>query len=452
MPYWFDYTMDGKVIAALVAVSFLTVLVFGLVPALQASKADVNRILKDGGRSGIRVGGTRRWTTAFLAGEIALTVVLLAQAVVTARNDGNDLASDSRIDSSELLSASIALPPAQYSSPEQRRDFYTRVVARLATIPDVTAASVTSALPLHGSIARSLEIDGQTQGQGEKPPTVSTISIDRGYLETLGVPIHRGRAFAEDDGLPGREHVIVSQRFAETYFPGVDPLGRRIRLSGASASPASHAWHTIVGVSSDLRQHSRPGAETVVYLPIGGDAPSAATIVVRSASDPASLAASLRQAVMSVDRNLPLYRIITLKAAIRDAQWAARISYGLITTLTCIALALSIAGLYAVTMYAVGQRTPEIGLRMALGARPGAIRRLILRDACLQAGLGLALGLAGSVLWDAAFSSGRVNVRLFDPHVLIPVGVLLAAATVLACLVPVRRATRLDPVAALRSE
>jgi putative ABC transport system permease protein len=450
MPYWFDYTMDAKVFGALVVVSFLSVLVFGLVPALQASKADVNRVLKDGGRSGIRAGGTRRLTAVFLTAEIALTVILLAQAVVSARNDGNELASDALLETTELLTASVSLPVAQYPTPGQRHDFYTRVIAQVAAIPGVTSASMTSALPRQGSTPQSLDIEGEARAPGEKAPTVATVSIGSRYLETLGIPLQRGRAFNPDDGLPGREYVIVSQRFADTYFAGADPLGRRIRLAMANAPAATQVPHAIIGVTSNVRQQSVPGAEAIVYLPAAGAPPSVASLVVRSSLDAGGLTQSLRAAVMRVNPNLPLYRVMTLAAAIRETQWAGRVSYGLITMLTAIALGLSIAGLYAVTMYAVGQRTQEIGLRMALGARPGEIRRLILRHTCLQVGLGLVLGLAGSIAWDAAFSSGRVELKLVNPDVLIPIAALLAGATVAACLIPVRRATRVDPVDALR--
>src|SRR5262245_32751151 len=202
LPYWFDYTMDAKVFGALVTVSFLTVLVFGLMPALHTSKADVNRVLKDGGRSATGSRHTSRWTFAFLASEIALTVVLLAQAVVSAQGNGNDLASDVAIDASELLTASVALPPAQYATRDERATYYARVVERLAAIPGVASASAASALPLSGSLSQSLEIESRPRAPADQPLTVATVSISPHYFDTIGVPLVRGRDFTADDGRP----------------------------------------------------------------------------------------------------------------------------------------------------------------------------------------------------------------------------------------------------------
>jgi len=447
-PYWIDYSMDRMVFAALVAMSFVTVAIFGLVPALHAANDDVNRVLRGGGRGATT--RTRRWTFVFLTAEIAVTVVLLAQAVASARNDGNDLASDAAVNTTEILSASIALPATRYTTPQQRSGFYTAAIDRMSAIPGVAAAAVASSLPRYGSVTQSLDIEGAIQAQGERG-AVSTVRISPGYFDTFRVPIQRGRAFDLTDGLAGREHVIVNQRFADTYFSGADPLGRRIRVAMPNAPADAASWHTIVGIAADIRQQSVPGAEPVVYLPIAGAAPASASLLLRSSLDPAALAESLRTAAAEIDANLPLYRVLTMREAIREIQWPGAVSYRLINSLTAIALGLSIAGLYAVTAYMVGQRTQEIGIRMALGAQPGAIRRMVLRGATLQVAAGLVLGLAGTAAFNAAFYSGPV-ARPLNADVLGPVAALLTIATLLACVVPARRATRLDPIAALRED
>jgi predicted permease len=448
-PYWLDYSMDGVVFAALVVISFLTVAIFGLVPALHASKIDVNRVLRDGARgSTIR---TRRWTFAFLAAEIALTVVLLAQAVVSAQNDGNELASDSLVNSTGILTASVSLPRSRYATPQQRNDFYVRTLERLSAIPGVGAVAVATSLPRYGSLPQSLDVEGAVRAAGERGPSVSTVRISPAYFDLFGVPIQRGRAFDSSDGSPGREHVIINQRFAATYFPGAEPLAKRVRLALPNAPASDVAWHTIVGVAADIRQQSIPGAEAIVYLPIAGAAPPNASLLLRSSLDSTGLTQALREATAGIDPNLPLYRVFTMQQALREVQWPGVVSYRLINSLTIIALALSIAGLYAVTMYTVGQRTQEFGVRMALGAQPRAIRGLVLRGACAQVAVGLLLGLAGTVAFNAAFYTGPV-ARPLGVTVLLPVALLLAMATFIACLVPVRRATRLDPITALRQE
>lgn len=448
-PYWLDYSMDATIVAALVGISFLTIAIFGLIPALHASKSDVNHVLKEGGRSSTT--RTRRWTFAFLAAEIALTVVLLGQALVAVQNDGNELASDSQVATSEILTASVTLPRPRYATPQQRSDFYVHAIERLAAIPGVTAAAVATALPRHGSLRQSLSVEGVVRAPGEQGPAVSTLRISPGYFDALRVPIRSGRSFDGHDGSQGREHVIVSQRFAETYFPAAEPLGRRIQVAMPNAPAVEATWHTVVGVAADVRQQSIPGAEPVVYLPVAGAPPSTASLLLRSTLDTAGLAAALREAAAAIDPNLPLYRVLTMQHAIREVQWAGVLSYRLINSLTAIALGLSIAGLYAVAMYTVGQRTQEIGVRMALGAQAWAIRGLVLRGACLQAVVGLLLGLAGTVAFNAAFYSGPI-ARPLSATTLVLISMLLAIALFVACLVPVRRATRLDPIAALRGE
>jgi putative ABC transport system permease protein len=448
-PYWLDYSMDGVVFAALIGMSFLTIAIFGLVPALQASKTDVTRVLRDGGRGNTM--RTRRSTFAFLAAEIALTVVLLAQAVVSAQNDGNELASDSLVNSTKILTASVSLSRTRYETPQHRTDFYVQAVERLSSIPGVTAAAVATTLPRYGSLQQSLDVAGAVRAPGERAPTVSTVRISPAYFDVFTVPLQRGRAFDSSDGLRGREHVIVNQRFAVTYFPGEDPLGKRVRLATPNAPLDDAAWHTIVGVATDIRQQSIPGAEPVVYLPIAGAAPPTVSLLLRSSLDPASLTQALRETTAGIDPNLPLYRVFTMPQALREVQWPGVVSYRLINSLTILALALSMAGLYGVTMYTVGQRTQEFGVRIALGAQPRAIRLLVLRGACLQVAVGLLLGVAGTVAFNAAFYAGPV-ARPLSVTVLLPVAVVLAIAMFIACLAPARRATRLDPVTALRQE
>ncbi len=462
LPYWLDYTMDARVFSALTAVSIVTVFVFGLVPALQASKADVNQILKAGGRSVITGRGARRWTTGFLAAEFALTVVLLSYVVINLRTSTPEVPSDRALNIPALVTASITLPADKYRTPEQRADFYSRLSERIAAVPGVVSASVASALPLRGAAERQLDIEGRSRGAGETGPAVWTIGVGTRYFETLGLPLPRGREFSDRDGRAGQEHVIVNQRFADMFFDREDPIGRRIRLTApapagtaatAQPSPASDApWLTIVGVAPSVRQRPGSSPDPLVYMPLRATPPPTTALVVRSTGEPGAITRRLREAVSSLDPQLPLYRVMTMERAIDEVEWVGRVSVRMITSLTLIALGLSIVGLYAVTAHAVGQRTQEIGVRMALGARPGEVRRLILRRALIQVAIGLVAGIACTMAWDAAFFSGRADLRFAAPDVLIPVASLLALITFAACVVPARRATRIDPVEALRSE
>ncbi len=451
MPYWIDYSFDMRVLAALLTISFATVLVFGLVPAIQASRTDVNRVLRDGGRSGTGRGGTRGLTTAFLVAEFALTVVLLAQLVESFQRDGLSLPSDAVVDTTDVLTASVTLPAAKYRDAEERYAFFLRLGDRLRAGAGVSGFSVASVLPLGAAQEQHLEIDGLIGADNDRAPAVRTVSIAPHYFDTLALPVQEGRDFTEQDGLPGREVAIVSQAFVETYLPDTAPAGQRIRLRAANAPASAARWLTTVGVVPSIRQRTTLGTDATVYLPLRAAPPNTASVLVRSALAPADITKTLRAEVMAIDPYLPLYRVMTMAQAVDEAQWNGRVSHRLITALTLIALCISVVGLYAVTAHAVTQRTQEIGIRMALGANAFDVRNLILRRAAVQVGVGFVLGVAGSMLWSSAIFSGRV-VPLVSPSVLVPVSVVLALITVSACLVPTRRATRLDPVAALRRE
>jgi predicted permease len=452
LPYWFDYSVDARVLAALVGVSAATVFVFGLVPAVSAARTDVVQTLKDGGRIGVGHRRTRRWTGAFLAAEFALTVVMLANLAVGLRLARPPLASDTAINTAEVLTATITLAGERYQTPEQRIDFHRRLGERLAAMPGISAASVATALPLTGAAERQLEVAGRTVTPGEPAPTVWTVGIGPRYFQALDLAPVRGRGFVDDDGGPGRAHAIINESFARSYFDGQDPIGRRIRLTPGEGGATQSAWLTIVGVSPAVRQRPRPDPDPIVYLPYRAVSSPTAALLVRSRTQPEALAGLLRNEVLRLDPNLPLYRVQALGRVVRDAQWNGRVSSLLFRALTGIALGLACVGLYAVTAHAVSRRTREIGLRLALGARTSHVGRLILRRALLQVAIGFVAGVGCTVAWRRVFATGRADVSVTDPTSLALVALVLIAVTMTACLVPVLRAIRLDPAAAIRRE
>jgi hypothetical protein len=285
----------------------------------------------------------------------------------------------------------------------------------------------------------------------EQAALVSAVSIDSGYFAVFSLPMRLGRDFSPDDGQAGREAAIVNQRFVDLYLAGANPIGRRIRLAPANGSGGQPPWLTIVGVSENVRQRDG-AAEPVAYTPLRAAPPATLSILMHSALEPADATRLLRQEVMAIDPGLPLYRIATMAQAVEDAQWVGRVSHRLITGLTLIAVLISIVGLYAVTSHAVNQRTHELCIRMALGACAANLRALILRKAAVQVGLGLALGLGGSILWRSAFDAGRVELRLIDVDAFLAVCALLVMVMLAACAVPLRLATRVNPIAALRDQ
>jgi putative ABC transport system permease protein len=451
MPYWMHYSMDSRVLLALVAASLVAVFLVGLVPALHASRTDVNSVLKDGGRSATHR-RSRRLATAFLAAELAIAIVLVMLVGASWRDGNNVPPSDAAIDTPTVLTASVTLPSAKYPSSEQRYGFYQRLFERLPALGGVSAASAGSFVPLGGAVQQRVEVESDSRADLEQAPTVPTLSIDAGYFGVFALPLRLGRDFSRDDGLAGHESAIVNQRFVDVYLADRNPLGRRIRLTPPTATSVPPSWLTIVGVAENVRPRN-DYVEPVVYVPLRAGGPATVSVLMRSSLAPADAATLLRNEVMAIDPTLPLYRVMTMTRAIEDAQWNGRVSHRLLTGLTLIAVLISIVGLYAVTSHAVTQRMQELGIRMALGAGARDVSMLILGRASFQVGLGLLLGLAGTIVWGSVFpDTGQAEPKLLDPAVFAASCVWLAVVTLAACAIPLRRATAIDPVAALRDE
>jgi hypothetical protein len=316
----------------------------------------------------------------------------------------------------------------------------------------VSAASAGSFVPLGGAVQQRVEVESDSRADLEQAPTVPTLSIDAGYFGVFALPLRLGRDFSRDDGLAGHESAIVNQRFVDVYLADRNPLGRRIRLTPPTATSVPPSWLTIVGVAENVRPRN-DYVEPVVYVPLRAGGPATVSLLMRSSLAPADAATLLRNEVMAIDPTLPLYRVMTMTRAIEDAQWNGRVSHRLLTGLTLIAVLISIVGLYAVTSHAVTQRMQELGIRMALGAGARDVSMLILGRASFQVGLGLLLGLAGTIVWGSVFpDTGQAEPKLLDPAVFAASCVLLAVVTLVACAIPLRRATAIDPVAALRDE
>jgi len=448
LPYWIDYSPDALVITVLVGVSAATVLFFALLPAVHVSRTDVNAVLKDGGRPGMGRRG-QRWATGFLAGEFALAVVFLAHFAVQLRSASPDLPTDAAIDTTEVLTASVTLPAAEYATPERRDLFYTGLRSRLSAQPIVFSTSLASSLPLGGAEERGLDIAGRPPADAASQSLVRTVAVAPAYFRTLGLTLNRGRDFTDDEGFPRAAQAIVNQQFVEQFFPAADPIGQRIALT--SPQPASAPdWLTIVGVAPSIRQRRPPEPDAIVYIPFRSILPATGSLLVRGRADSDTLASLVRGEVAKLDANLPVDWLRTMAQVMRDAQWNGRLSSRLLLMLTFIAVALSTIGLYAVTAHGVVQRAQEIGLRMALGAQPGQVVRLIARRVAMQLTIGFLAGIACTKLWDANFGSGRAGVTASDPQSLLVVAAILAVLAMAACIVPARRATRLDPVAAIR--
>jgi predicted permease len=462
-PYWIQFTMDGSVLGFFALICLGTGIIFGLAPALHISKTDVNEVLKEGGRTGSAGVRARRWTGALMVAELALTVVLLAGAGFMVRNFLTMYSLDLGIDTSHLLTMNLALPERKYPAVEQRLAFYERLEERLKSNPRIENVAVTSNIPLQGGFLRRLDIDGKPLDQGQQAPNVTMLTIDPRYFETIGLPLQRGRNLTDEDGMTGRESAIINQRFVALHFPNEDPIGRRITLTidlQGGAPPAggipTSLTATIVGIVPNVRQRDfqLPDPDPIAYLPFRTDPRGFMSLIVRSQGDPTLMTPILREEVRAIDADLPLFGIRTLDENLAQARWPFRIFGSMFAIFALIALTLSAVGLYAVTAYAVSQRTQEIGIRMALGAQGNQVSWLFLRRSFVQLAIGLTLGVAGAFGVGQLFSSTNLLIQTSsrDPITIGGIAVLLAVVAIAASVLPAKRATKLDPLHALRRD
>ena len=454
-PYWMVFQMDPRAFAFFVAVSVVSGILFGLMPALHISKTNLNEVLKEGGRSGGGGLRSRRWAGALVVTQVTLTLVLLAGAGFMMRSFMVLYRMDFGVpDTSRLLTMQLLMPARKYVTSADRVAFLKRVDERISSIASIESATTASNWPVGGGAPRLLGIEGRTL-PGERAPSVTLISAGPRYFDTLGVHLIRGRALTEADGV-SQQSVIVNRRLVDMYFPGENPVGRRIKLTEEFPTGPQTDWLTVVGVAPNIRQGdvTKVDPEPIAYVP-HAESPGmgrGAILLVRTRSDPAKATAALREEVRALDADMPLFNIRTLDEFLGQIRWPYRVFGAMFTVFALIALVLSAVGLYAVTAYSVTQRTQEIGVRMALGAEPRSIRWLILRRALTQLAIGLTLGVAGAVGVGRLLRSMLVQIATADPATLTTIVVMLLVVATAACLWPSRRATRLDPVTALRYE
>jgi predicted permease len=410
------------------------------------SKVDLRDTLNDSGTTTV-ARPARRWIAALLAAEFAVTFVLIAVAVMSVRNNLETRRTEFQIDPASLLTMWLTLPNDLYSPPGAKSAFFERLDETIGTsLGPIAFANV---LPYGGGDQRPLTMPGRSLG--ENPPTVSVVSASERYFDVLGVPLVRGRAFSSTDGRPGAEAAIVNQRFVQMFLSGQEPIGARIRVGGAADAP----WLEIVGVATTVRQQIfGPEPDPAVFLPFR-PSPQPTTVILVRTTDTAGVVGRLREEVARLDANLPLYRVMPFEQAVRNAVWNGRLSDAIIRSIAIIAFVLALIGLYAVTGHTVERWTRELGLRIALGAKSGQIVWLVLRRVLSQLSVGLALGLIGALAFDRMFNDpvnqAATGVRMMDAGALAFIVVAITAVAVLACLVPIRRAARVNPIDALRA-
>ena len=456
-PYFIVFSVDHTIAGYVAAVCVLTAIISGLAPALHVSRTNSNDVLKEGARGS--VGGLRaRWFSgAMVVSQLALTVILLAGGGLMVRSFYNLRSADNGYRAEQVLAMRLQLPNTKYATADARRAFYEQLESRLGAIAGVESAAVTTAVPPSKNEERRLEIDGRPPDP--QPPIVSVVRIGPRFLDVVDRGLLRGRAFQPSDAASGSEGVFINEKLARQFFANDDPIGRRLRFVQAQrsgpASPAPPApWRIIVGITPTIR-HSAPEdvePEPVVYLPYAQEPPTGAWVMVRTALPPGSVSNDIRRAVQRIDRDQPVFAIQTIDDVLRERRWPYTAFGGAFAIFALTALFLSSVGLYALMAYSVTQRTQEIGVRMAIGARAGHVSWLFLKRGLSQLAIGLTLGLAGAFALSGVLRSVLVGVTQGDPLTFVGVSAVLTIVAIAACLLPLRRALRIDPLDALRQE
>ncbi|HST53141.1 MAG TPA: ABC transporter permease [Pyrinomonadaceae bacterium] len=449
IPRFSESRLDPTVLAFTLGASVLTGLVFGLAPALSASKLDLNEALKEGGRSTSEGRARNRVRSLLIISEVALSLVLLVGAGLLVKSFVKLRNTNPGFNPENVLTASISLPLAQYSEDAKITQFYQQTIDRVSQLPGVESVGAITPLPLSDngmSITFYLK-DGPPPLPGESPVSAARVTSPD-YFRTMGVPVVEGRAFSDADRADTQKVVIINQTLARKFFPGTDPLGRQLHLG------LNDLDSVIVGVVGDVRHQTldkEPGPE--FYVPFTQVAFGDMSLVVRTRTDdPATLSAPLRGAVQSVDKDIPLFKLQTMQSLVGHSVARQRFSMTLIAGFAGLALALAMAGIFSVMSFLVAQRTHEIGIRMALGAQQRDILRMVVFHAMGRALVGVAGGLLAAFALTREMASLLYQVSATDPFVFGGIAVLLALVALVACLVPARRATKVDPMIALRYE
>jgi predicted permease len=440
---------DGWVLGFAFLVSLLTGVIFGLAPALAASRVELNESLKEGSRS---VTGSLRpvqLRSLLVVSEVALALVLLVGAGLMIRSFLLLSRVETGVDTRNVLALDFSLYESKYAQPHVRTDFLQQVAERVRTLPGVKSASWATTLPLSGDTDQdSFSIVGQPEPGAGKPRSASFNVVGPGYFKTLRIPLMRGRDFTDHDTEAAPGVVLINQAMVRRFWPNEDPLGKQITMDGKS-------FFSIVGVVGNVRQLGQASETTPeVYLSYLHD-PVAwpyRTLIVRTAGDPLKQVGLVEQAVWSVNRDQPVSNIRTMEQVLADSVAEPRILTLLMGVFAALALALASVGINGVVSYSVSQRTHEVGVRLALGAERFDVLCLVVGQGMLLTGIGLGIGLAGAMALTRFLSSFLYGVRPTDPITFAAVALALAGVALLATYIPARRATKVDPMVALRYE
>ena len=448
-----DVGLNLKVLGFTMAVSVLTGVLFGLVPAFQASRPDFNEALKEGGRAGSEGGRHNLVRSALVVFEVAVALILLVGAGLLIRSFSRLQEVNPGFNPNNVLSMQLTLPRSKYAENDQLSAFYNRALDRIKTLPGIQSVAFGTNLPMSGNnSSASFSVEGLQVAQGESSPHGDPHMVSTDYFKTMQIPLQRGRYFTEQDSKDSLPVTIVDEVLAARYWPDQDPIGKRIAAFFDSKNRQLN-WRTVVGVVKNVKRYGLDGKIKEQYYFPQSQSPQRNTyLLARSDGDPSRLTGSIREAIHEVDKDQPIYRVMTMEQVVSNSVLQKRFAMVLLGIFAGVALLLAAVGIYGVMAYSVTQRTHEIGIRMALGAQQKDVLALVVRQGMLMTGIGVAIGLGGAYLATKLMVSLLFGIGTHDPLTFVGIPLLLGGVALIACFVPARRATRVDPMIALRYE
>jgi putative ABC transport system permease protein len=437
----------GFAMLTLIATTFL----FGLAPALQSAKPKVIETLKEAGRSSLQSPQSRRFRSALVVSEIALALVLLVGAGLMVRTLAELIHVNLGFNPKNILTLRAPLSGDRYKEPRSRAQIWEHVVASVEALPGVEAASVSRGLPITGWSGQYFTTADNPNPPAGQVPDANYVIVGPDYFRTMQIPLRRGRGFNDHDTQSAEQVVIVNEKLARTSWPGQDPLGKQLRVGDDAP------WLSVIGVAGDvLSQGADGGIHSEMYVPVGQypwvQGPQHLVVRTSASVKPESLIRAVVEQIHRIDKDVPVTDVETMEQITLESIAQQRMVMALLVSFAGLALGLSTLGIYSVLSYSTAQRTREIGVRMALGAERGRVLRLVVGGGVGLAGLGLAIGIAAALLLTRLMTDLLYGVRATDPLTFVGVSAVLGASSILACYIPARRATKIDPMVALRYE
>jgi putative ABC transport system permease protein len=444
--------LDLRILGFTFAASVLTGILFGLVPALQISRPDVQESIRETGRGASGSRRQNRFRQALIAGEIALCVVLLAGAGLLFRSFLRLQSVNTGFVSGQVLTARLTPSGTSYNNQADYDKFYNQVIEKVSAIPGVQDAGLINTLPLDKGPTTGFRVEGRPVLTPDKWPMVNYRAVSPNYFRAMGIPVVQGRAYTERDNSNAPAVMIINQQTAREIFPDENPVGKRITFGNVDQNQQP-VWFEIVGVVANVRSlELREESQSEIYFSSLQDYWAAMSLVVRSTVEPASLSAAVRQAVNEVDKSVPVSQVKTMDKVVSESITQPRFNLFLLVLFSTVAMLLSAAGIYGVTAYTVSQRTRELGIRLALGAQVGDVLKMILAQGMAVIGVGLVLGLAAAFGLMRLLRSLLFGIGENDPLTFVAITIVLLIVALIACYIPARRATKVDPLEALRAE